>query len=640
MALVKTSELTGKKPSVSNPKATTQAKAPAVHGTAVRVQAHPEKAAERIGAATEQLAAGVAQASAAAEELRRSMEQISAAAEEAAGAAQESQGAINSLGSVFVQARNQADISRRKVDGLQTLLLDVGGQIDLSVASVQESAARQLQSVEVVAALETQAASIGEITQIVGDISDQTNLLALNAAIEAARAGEHGRGFAVVAEEVRAFAEASEKSAGEVQSLAESIVDQVRVVAGRIKAAAELAQTEAEAGRGVIATLDVIRADMGAMAAGSQEILLAAVEAEAGAREAQRGAEQVASAAEEQSSAAAEAQRGVQQQSSALDQSQQAAQALAGLAEKLQSGSADAGVAEQVGSAAEELSSTVQELSGAAGEILIAIDQINRGAHAQAAATQQSTAAMTEIEKAATSTRAAAAQALERAEAAKPKLNESRQAIAKLAAAIEKALHETRSVAGLIGVLETSSRRIDKIVDGIALVAIQTNMLAVSGSVEAARAGEFGRGFAIVSTDIRNLARDSSENADRVKDVVRSIQEQVQAVRRDLDQVATVAQAEIGKNRTIIERFGAVEAEIATIVEGAQQIVGGTEFILQSVSQVLIGTQQIAAAAEEAGSAAAQAATAAREQARGAEDLAAAVEEIASLADVLQAPSA
>jgi methyl-accepting chemotaxis protein len=50
----------------------------------------------------------------------------------------------------------------------------------------------------------------------------------LNAAIEAARAGDHGRGFAVVAEEVRALAEASDKSALEVKDLAEEIQNNVR----------------------------------------------------------------------------------------------------------------------------------------------------------------------------------------------------------------------------------------------------------------------------------------------------------------------------------------------------------------------------------------------------------------------------
>ena len=71
--------------------------------------------------------------------------------------------------------------------------------------------------------------------------------------------------------------------------------------------------------------------------------------------------------------------------------------------------------------------------------------------------------------------------------------------------------------------LEQVSRRIDKIVDAITTVSIQTNMLAVNGSVEAARAGEFGKGFAVVSTDIRNLARESAENAERIKDTVKSI---------------------------------------------------------------------------------------------------------------------
>ena len=167
----------------------------------------------------------------------------------------------------------------------------------------------------------------------------------------------------------------------------------------------------------------------------------------------------------------------------------------------------------------------------------------------------------------------------------------------------------------LIGSLESSSRRIDKIVERIALLAVQTNMLAVSGSVEAARAGDCGRGFAIVSADIRALARDSTDNADRIRDVVRSVQDQVSAVRRDLEAIAAAAQAEIGAQSGV---GGAVRrrwtpASIAIRAGAATVLRRGGSRLWPSVREVLAGTTQIAAAAEETSGAAAQAATAARQ---------------------------
>src|SRR5690606_26123038 len=66
---------------------------------------------------------------------------------------------------------------------------------------------------------------IGEIVQLISDITEQTNVLALNAAIQAASAGEAGRGFTVGAEDVQRLAERSAEAAKHISALVRTIQD-------------------------------------------------------------------------------------------------------------------------------------------------------------------------------------------------------------------------------------------------------------------------------------------------------------------------------------------------------------------------------------------------------------------------------
>jgi len=595
-----------------------------------------QQAAERIAAATGQLSSGINEAASAAEELKRSTDQIAAGAEEASGAAQESLAAFKQVGAAIARQLQFADISQNKAEGMQTLVGKTSADIGQMVITVGLTAQRQAASVQLVAELEKQAASIGDIIKAVVRIADQTNLLALNAAIEAARAGKHGKGFAVVADEVRTLAETSEKSAKQISDLVGQIQQEVQGIAEGISNSAKTVEGEVENGKTITLQLEQIRLDAIEIVKAVSDIATGASQSSVAADQALKGAETIAAAAEEQSAAAEESGKTVAEQTQALAQCEQTAQNLSELTEDLKNSTDVAKSAEEVASAAEELSSAVSEINRSGAQIMAAIEQIRKGAEVQSAASEEAAAATAQIEKGVEIAQARATASGEKIVAIKSLLGVNKTSIDGLIAGVSSAADASRDSIKQIKALELVSRRIDKIVDAITTVSIQTNMLAVNGSIEAARAGEFGKGFVVVATDIRNLAHDSAENADRIKDLVKAVQDQIGLVGRDLEEIVATAQGEVEKAKMSSANLILIETDIAVVETGAQEILAASNEIAAAIGQVKQGIEQISAAAQEADKAATEAAAAAKQQSQGAEELAAAIEEIASLADELQ----
>jgi len=159
-------------------------------------------AAEELHAVTQHTAQGIHQQNEEVQMAATAVTEMSAAVDEVAGNANRTSDASRDAETVADDGRRQVTATRQTIDQLSDKL--------------QQTAAT-------VTHLAEEAASIGQVVDVIRAIADQTNLLALNAAIEAARAGEAGRGFAVVADEVRNLAQRTQSSTQEIERMIGSI---------------------------------------------------------------------------------------------------------------------------------------------------------------------------------------------------------------------------------------------------------------------------------------------------------------------------------------------------------------------------------------------------------------------------------
>jgi methyl-accepting chemotaxis protein len=140
------------------------------------------------------------------QELTRTAQGIhSTTQEQSANVGQVAAAAIEMSQTIAMISLNTSKIAQSATDARQ-LAVSGAEVVSQTGVEVQEIAKAVQESTKVMQALNERSQQVGDIVDVIIEITDQTNLLALNAAIEAARAGEYGRGFAVVADEVRKLA--------------------------------------------------------------------------------------------------------------------------------------------------------------------------------------------------------------------------------------------------------------------------------------------------------------------------------------------------------------------------------------------------------------------------------------------------
>ncbi len=164
------------------------------------------------------------------------------------------------------------------------------------------------------------------------------------------------------------------------------------------------------------------------------------------------------------------------------------------------------------------------------------------------------------------------------------------------------------------GVLDSESREIGKLVDGITRIASQTDLLALNAAIEAARAGQHGLGFRVVAGEVRKLAVQSARSAEEVRARVRATQDQIKRVVEAMRQGREAAQGVGSVATTVHGALDAIFTDLNTTVQFATTFAAETENQTKRMREVLRRMEEVAAIADGAASGARQTSAATAQQ--------------------------
>lgn len=253
------------------------------------------------------------------------------------------------------------------------------------------------------------------------------------------------------------------------------------------------------------------------------------------------------------------------------------------------------------------INSIVNSITTSTSEIAATIEQQERVATQQAASVNQTTATMTEL---GTSSRVSAEQAESAAENARQVLALAESSAAGSRQVLDLAERGTQTVertlagmstlkekVGSIGQqtsqLTEQTNQIGTIINIVSDLASQTNMLALNAAVEAVRAGEHGRGFGVVATEIRKLADQSKQSAQKINALIFGIQLAIDSTIMATDEGRKTAEESIKLSQETAKAFTEVTNAINEIVLSKQQT------SLVAINDIVVGSQQISLNAKQ-----------------------------------------
>jgi hypothetical protein len=237
----------------------------------------------------------------------------------------------------------------------------------------------------------------------------------------------------------------------------------------------------------------------------------------------------------------------------------------------------------------QQLNNAAEQLNQASLNILMATSSQSTSASQQAAAINQITSTINEVKQ-------TSQQALEKAQGVIDVAERSVEASKVGGRAVEQSIEgmhkikeQVESIAEKILALSEQTQMIGEIIATVNDIAEQSKLLALNASIEAAKAGEHGKGFAVVSMEIRNLAEQSKQATVQVRKILGEIQKATNSA---------VIVTEEGSKRveTGVELANSAGVNIHQLTEAIEESARMAKQIAASAKQQSIGMEQVSIA--------------------------------------------
>jgi len=171
----------------------------------------------------------------------------------------------------------------------------------------------------------------------------------------------------------------------------------------------------------------------------------------------------------------------------------------------------------------------------------------------------------------------------------------------------QQAVTETRQTAEVMDSLSTAAQSIGQVVELINSIAEQTNLLALNATIEAARAGEAGKGFAVVASEVKNLAGQTANAIGNITEQIAAVQNNtagaVDAITRigsvigQIEEIASgisaAVEEQVAVTRDISANMGEAATDVSHVSEAMADIARGNEALQASADEISLAAQSL-----------------------------------------------